>query len=538
MQNKFFYGAPVLLSNNTVPGVQLSAELKKYVPMILKSCQDWGLDFYPTIVQMLTYDEISEIAAYSGFPVRFPHWSFGMEYEELQRGYEFGMHRIYEMVINSKPCVIYCLNSNTLGDNLTVVAHATGHNDFFKNNIHFSATNTDMLNIMANHGSRIRKYMSRWGNEKVTTFIDHVMRIETLVDGANAWNQKVIKDKNFKDKRKYRNPKRLHVEKERLYMDSFINTKEFKDKESSKINKKYTADELDIFIKPTRDIFGFLKENAPLKPWQQDIMSMLYEEALYFFPQRHTKVMNEGFASTVDHVIMAEQGNIGLGQESHDAGIFDYAVHKMGVLGGKYSTNPYKLGYNLFADIRERYDKGRFGTEWEQCTDMHKRENWNTNTNLGKEKIFEVRKHYDDFTFLNEFFTEDFCRKQEYFEWKKQPNGEFVIASRDYEKIKKNLLRKYVNGGLPDIRLEENNFRGKGYLFLQHHSTGQRIYDPYVRDVLTSIRAIWGNDVYFATKSPDGTEHVYDCHGPDSTKDVSVKTKQGFIGADRNDRNE
>ena len=211
MQNKFFYGAPVLLSNNTVPGVQLSAELKKYVPMILKSCQDWGLDFYPTIVQMLTYDEISEIAAYSGFPVRFPHWSFGMEYEELQRGYEFGMHRIYEMVINSKPCVIYCLNSNTLGDNLTVVAHATGHNDFFKNNIHFSATNTDMLNIMANHGSRIRKYMSRWGNEKVTTFIDHVMRIETLVDGANAWNQKVIKDKNFKDKRKYRNPKRLHV---------------------------------------------------------------------------------------------------------------------------------------------------------------------------------------------------------------------------------------------------------------------------------------------------------------------------------------
>lgn len=102
----FFYGPSLLTGNSTVPGVQLSKELKEYAPKILQACKDWGLDFYPTVVQLLDYSEISEIAAFGGFPVRFPHWSFGMEYEELQRGYEFGNHKIYEMVIN-------CLHPDT-----------------------------------------------------------------------------------------------------------------------------------------------------------------------------------------------------------------------------------------------------------------------------------------------------------------------------------------------------------------------------------------------------------------------------------------
>ena len=243
MSSKFMHGAPILLGDNTVPGVQLSKELKELIPKILKACKDWGLDFYPTVVQLLTYDEISEIAAYGGFPVRFPHWSFGMEYEELQRGYEYGMHKIYEMVINTNPCYIYNLSSNTLVDHLTVVAHATGHNDFFKNNIHFSATDTNMLNKMANHGTRIRKYMARWGKERVTEFLDWVMRIETLIDGSEAWSPRVAKDKNIIDERIYRHPRRLNVNKDRLYMEPFINTKDFKRKEREKIEKKDIEEE-------------------------------------------------------------------------------------------------------------------------------------------------------------------------------------------------------------------------------------------------------------------------------------------------------
>ena len=185
MSDKFLFGSPVLFGSATTPGVPIPEELQKHIPTIFQACKDFGLDFYPTIVQMLSHDEMSEVASYGGFAVRFPHWKFGAEYEEMQRGYLYGNHRIYEMVINSSPCYLYCLNSNTLLDNITVIAHALGHCHFFKNNIHFSRTNTNAHNELANNGSNVRKYMSRYGRETVTEFMDHLFRIETLVDPMN-----------------------------------------------------------------------------------------------------------------------------------------------------------------------------------------------------------------------------------------------------------------------------------------------------------------------------------------------------------------
>ena len=410
---------------------------------------------------------------------------------------------------NTNPCYIYNLASNTLVDHLTVVAHATGHNDFFKNNIHFSATDTNMMNKMANHSARIRNYMSRWGKERVTEFLDHVMRLETLIDGSEAWTDKVIKDRNIRDERKYNKPQLLNVDRQRLYMEPFINTPSFRKKQNEDVQERDIADEIGFLKEPTKNILGFIRDNAPLKPWQADIVSMLYEEAIYFFPQRQTKVMNEGWASTTDSVIMAEKGFISLGQKSDDCGIIEYADHKMGVLGGKYSMNPYKLGFYLFADIRERWDKGRFGQEYEECTDMHKKENWNIPTNLGKEKIFEVRKFYDDLTFIHEFFTEEFCRKQEYFHWKHYPNGDYRIDTRDYKTIKKNLMQRHVNGGLPDIRLMEPNYLGRGIMLLEHFHDGRPLYESYLEDVLSSIRFLWNNDVVLVTKDESNKERVF-----------------------------
>ena len=427
---------------------------------------------------------------------------------------------------NTNPCYIYCLSSNTLLDHLTVIAHATGHNDFFKNNIHFSATDTNMLNKMANHGTRIRNYMSRWGKERVIEFLDWVMRLETLIDGAEAWSDKISKNVIVQDERVYRQPRRLTVNKERMYMEPFINTQEFRQKENEKIHQEDIEEEIGIFKEPTKNILGFLRDNAPLKPWQADIISMLYDEAMYFFPQRQTKTLNEGWASTNDSVIMAEQGFASLGQKSHDCGIVEYSEHKMGVLGGKYSMNPYKLGYYLLSDIRDRWDKGRFGSEWDECTNIHQKESWDVKTNLGKEKIFEVRKYYDDLTFIHEFFTEDFCRTQEYFYWTHYPNGEFRLESRDYKKIKSLLMKRHLNGGQPEIKLTEPNYRGKGGMMLQHQFDGRTLYEPYVSDVLVALRAIWGNDVYLSTQDKDGNEKVYCCYGTDPIKDIEVVSRE------------
>src|SRR5690606_26888511 len=135
--SKFINGSPILVGDSTIPGVQIDPKLRELIPTIFKAVADFGCDYYETVVQMLTADEMSEIAAYGGFPVRYPHWKFGMEYETIHSQYLYGMSRIYELVINTKPCYIYCMDSNTLVDNITVIAHALGHSDFFKNNIFF-----------------------------------------------------------------------------------------------------------------------------------------------------------------------------------------------------------------------------------------------------------------------------------------------------------------------------------------------------------------------------------------------------------------
>jgi stage V sporulation protein R len=432
---------------------------------------------------------------------------------------------------NTNPCVMYVMASNTMVDNVTVVAHATGHNDFFKNNIFFTPTDESMMNKLANNGTRIRKYISRWGRERVTEFIDHVLRIQTLIDPAKAWTEREIREPIIKDKRDYDFPRRLKVDSQRLHMDPWINPDDFIESEYKRIQRDEMAHELELFENPEKDVFGFLKNYAHLKPWQQDIISMLYEEAMYFSPQRATKTLNEGWASFIDYELMTRQGLVSMGQKSKDMGIVEYAVHKMGVLGGKYSTNPYKTGFYLLLDIEERWNRGQFGREWEECKDLKQKEEWDLKLNLGKKKVFEVRKYYNDVTFINEFFTQEFCDKFEYFEYKHYPNGEWKIENRDAKKIKRKMLQRHVNGGLPDIRVVDPNHRNKNYLLLQHYPDiydDRELYDPYARAVLTSIHYLWGREVMLATKNKNKEEFVYVCVGTDPQKDVMVSSREDY----------
>ena len=82
--------------------------------------------------------QMNEVAAYGGFPTRYPHWRFGMDYEQLSKSYEYGLSKIYEMVINNNPSYAYLLEGNSLVDQKLVMAHVYGHVDFFKNNFSFS----------------------------------------------------------------------------------------------------------------------------------------------------------------------------------------------------------------------------------------------------------------------------------------------------------------------------------------------------------------------------------------------------------------
>src|SRR5918911_1361710 len=144
--------------------------------------RSYGLDFFETIFEVVDADDLNEIAAYGGFPPPYPHRSFGMQYEELNKGYSYGLSKIYEMVINNDPCYAYLMRCNHVVDQKLVMAHVYGHSDFFKNNSYFGHTNRKMMDEMANHGARIRAYAEKFGEDEVEGFVDRCMSIDDLID--------------------------------------------------------------------------------------------------------------------------------------------------------------------------------------------------------------------------------------------------------------------------------------------------------------------------------------------------------------------
>ncbi|MFZ0391158.1 MAG: SpoVR family protein, partial [Calditrichia bacterium] len=159
-------------------------------PEIEKYARDYGLDFFPTIFEIVDYDTMNQLAAYGGFPVRYPHWRFGMEYDQLAKGYRYGLQKIYEMVINTNPTYAYLMNVNSLTDQKLVMAHVFAHSDFFKNNFYFSHTNRKMIDEMANHATHIKRYIDKHGVEAVESFIDTCLTLENLIDYHSPYIQR------------------------------------------------------------------------------------------------------------------------------------------------------------------------------------------------------------------------------------------------------------------------------------------------------------------------------------------------------------
>src|ERR1043165_1668250 len=160
----------------------LPTELEEWRVKIEKYAHDYGLDFFHTIFEVLDWKQMNEVASYGGFPTRYPHWRFGMEYEQLSKSYAWGLSKIYELVINNDPCYAYLMRSNALTEQKLVMAHVYGHCDFFKNNLWFSQTSRKMMDVMANHSTKARQYMDRYGVEAVETFIDVVLSLDNLID--------------------------------------------------------------------------------------------------------------------------------------------------------------------------------------------------------------------------------------------------------------------------------------------------------------------------------------------------------------------
>jgi stage V sporulation protein R len=491
----------------------LPAHLRAIQQQMEGYARSHGLDFFPTIFELVEPDQLNAIAAYGGFPTRYPHWRFGMEYEQLSKGYTYGLQKIYELVINNDPCYAYLMSCNALTDQKLVMAHVYGHCDFFKNNFWFSQTSRKMMDEMANHGNRIRRYMDRFGVEEVETFIDCCLSVEDLIDIHSPFIKRFDEQSRYDFK-----PSDLDDEeiirpgkfRAKGYMDSYINPPDALKSEHDRLKQERVKQEK-FPVEPTRDVMLFVLEHAALRPWQLDVLSMLRDEAYYFAPQGQTKIMNEGWASYWHSTIMTRQG-----LEPGD--VVNYCDHHSGTLATSPNRlNPYKLGIELFRDIEDRWNRGRFGKDYEECDDLAAKRDWNTDAGLGKQKIFEVRRVHNDLTFIDEFLTLEFCRDHKLFSFGyNASNDAYEIESREFPKVKQQLLFSLTNMGRPIIAVRDGNYKNRGEMFLEHQFSGVELKISYAHDTLTSLFRLWGRPVHIetvldgarTTLSYDGSEHT------------------------------
>lgn len=483
----------------------ISGDLLKLQKEIQGYADEYGLDYFPQVFEMCDYDTINILAAQGGFPIRYPHWKFGMDYDQLSKGYRYGIQKIYEMVINTNPCYAYLLEVNNWLDQKLVMAHVYGHNDFFKNNMWFSNTNRNMMDVMANHGSKIRRYMEKYGQTKVELFIDKVLSLENLLDVNNLFETSDVIQSRADKMRKFHQEKETGgymVDDRSQALKSFMRTKDKQDK-SDDTKAEDTPEENSISAekntsKGERDILKFLIQHAPVEDWEADIIACLREEAYYFLPQRMTKIMNEGWASYWHSKIMNYKA-------LEPSEFIDFAQKHAGVMAmSKKNINPYKIGIELFRDIEFRWDTGKFGKEYNECTNMHEKENWNKETNLGREKIFEIRKSHNDISFINEFLTPEFCNRQQLFTYKYNPRSQRMeIDTRDFEAIKQKLLSQLTNFGSPIIQVEDANYKNRKELLLKHVHYGVDLDMQFASETMRNLYFMWKRPVNLTTSYED-----------------------------------
>jgi stage V sporulation protein R len=362
---------------------------------------------------------------------------------------------------------------------------------------------------MANHGTIIRRYAEKYGYEVVENFLDVCLSIDELIDFHSLFIKRHPPMRKEVPDEEGQEEVQLKL-RSKHYMDDFVNPPEFLEAQRKQLEEDKT--QMSRFPSyPEKDIMMFLIDNSPIENWQKVLMSIIRDESYYFAPQRFTKIMNEGWASYWHSTLMTEKC-------LKDSELIDYADHHSGTLGSRPGVvNPYKLGIELYKDIEDRWNKGKFGKEYDDCDDMEKKKSWDLHMGLGRQKIFEVRRVANDITFIDNYLTKEFCENHKLFSYKyNDVTGMYEISDRDFQNIKQKLLFSLTNFGQPIIYVVDGNFKNRGELYLGHQHEGIDLDVTYAKDTLQSIHHIWKRSVHLETRigdkgklfTFDGKDHI------------------------------
>ncbi|MGD7045165.1 SpoVR family protein [Jeotgalibacillus proteolyticus] len=442
-------------------------DLIRAIDEITEVAKGFGLDFFPMRYEICPASILYTFGAY-GMPIRFSHWSFGKQYHKMKLQYDLGLSKIYELVINSNPCYAFLLDTNSLIQNKLIVAHVLAHCDFFKNNVRFSQTKRDMVNSMTATAERIRAYEMEVGKHEVEEFLDAVLAIEEHVDPSFSkasfdWK---VDEWEVEERDSKKSP----------YDDLWNMESPPKPINRSRVRRKRFPPS------PEKDLMLFIQQySRELEEWQRDIMTMIREEMLYFWPQLETKIMNEGWASYWHQKIMREL-DLTSGESIEFAKLNANVVQP-----SKTQINPYYLGLKLFEHIEDRWNN----PDEEAIRNGVK-------PNSGREKIFEVREIESDQSFIRNYLTKEFVEQEDMFLFQRA-GRDYRIVGKEWEGVRDELISSRVNGGFPYIVVEDGDYLKNGELYLMHMYEGTELDIDYLERVMPHIHRLWGKTVHLET---------------------------------------
>ncbi|MDN3575420.1 SpoVR family protein [Chitinimonas viridis] len=479
--------------------------IDKYYSEIRRVAEDFELDTYPNQLEIITAEQMMDAYASVGMPVMYHHWSYGKHFLQTEKGYKRGqMGLAYEIVINSNPCISYLMEENSITMQALVIAHAAfGHNSFFKGNYLFRAW-TDASAIIdylvfARH--YIRQCEERYG----------VDAVEELLDSCHALMNYGVD--------RYKRPPKLSVEEERIrqseresYLQSQVNdlwrTLPRRAEEAEKTEQRRFPSE------PQENLLYFIEKYAPLlEPWQREVVRIVRKVAQYFYPQRQTQVMNEGWATFWHYTIMNRLYDEGL---LSDGAIMEFlhshtnVVYQPPVTSRYYSgINPYALGFAMYTDIKRiceqptEEDRHWFpdlaGTAWRPALEF-------------------AMKNFKDESFIAQYLSPKLIRDFRLFAVKDDDQEAQLEVSAihnedGYRDIRRKLADQYNLGNRePNIQVWEVNVRGDRALTLRHVQNHRRPLANTVHEVLKHIARLWGFSVKLESCDPEGKVILtYEC---------------------------
>ncbi|MBR9884695.1 MAG: SpoVR family protein [Oceanospirillales bacterium] len=488
--------------------------IEDYDREIGRVAKNFGLDTYPNQIEVITSEQMMDAYASIGMPLNYSHWSFGKQFVDTEQNYKRGrMGLAYEIVINSNPCIAYLMEENTITMQALVIAHACyGHNSFFKGNYLFQ-TWTDasaIIDYLLFAKNYISQCEERYGVDEV----------EQLLDSCHALMNYGVN--------RYKRPRPLTAAEERerqmareeyiqRHLNDLWNTIPRKEVSEEAMVVRYPKE-------PEENLLYFIEKNAPLlEPWQREVIRIVRKIAQYFYPQKQTQVMNEGWATFWHYTLLHQLYDEGLVTDgfmmeflhSHSSVIYQPPFDSPYFSG----INPYTLGFHMMSDIRRICEKPT-DEDREWFPDIAG-SNW-------IETLDKAMRNYKDESFIMQFLSPRLMRELRLFailDDAERPTlrVDAIHDEMGYRRLREELSAQYNLGNRePNIQVYNVNVRGDRSLALRHYMhNGQPLGDT-TDEVLKHVHRLWGFDVLLESVTPKNEViHAYHCPPRESTIELA-----------------